>query len=320
MMKKQLLTISEGLFWMPLNNRFTIRVPASTANLGPGFDSIGLALDLYLALEVERSEKWEFLTSIKELKQFPDDDQHFICQVANQVAQKYGRDLSPCKVKMDSDIPLARGLGSSAAAIVAGIELADYVGNIGLTKQEKLLFATELEGHPDNVGASLYGGLVIGCYQKQEVDLLSFSTISFEIVVVIPEEILLTKDSREVLPAAFSREEAIQASSTANLLVAALLSQNWELAGKMMERDLFHQPYRKPLVKKYREIEEFAKCNGAFGVALSGAGPTLICFTEKGKGEQLAAALKPEFPTMTVKQLNVEDNGSRICELERFAK
>jgi homoserine kinase len=305
---------------MPLTNRFTIRVPASTANLGPGFDSIGLALNLYLTLEVESSKKWEFTTTNYELKQFPNDEHHFVCQVAFKTANKYGKELTPCKVKIASEIPLARGLGSSAAAIIAGIELADYVGKLGLTKEEKLLVATELEGHPDNVGASLYGGLVIGCYQQEEVDLLSFSNISFEVVVIIPEEILLTKDSRAILPTSFSSEEAIQASSTANLLVAALLSQNWALAGKMMERDLFHQPYRKPLVQNYLKIEEFAKANGAFGVALSGAGPTLICFTEKGKGQQLAAALKPKYPTMTVKQLNVEDNGSHVCELERFTK
>ena len=319
MMKKQLLSIFKGLYGMPLNNRFVIKVPASTANLGPGFDSIGLALDIYLTLEVEPSEKWEFYSTTEELKQFPTDEQHFICQVAFQVADKYHTQLAPCKVKMDSEIPLARGLGSSAAAIVAGIELADYVGKIGLTKQEKLLFATELEGHPDNVGASLYGGLVIGCYQQQEVDLLSFSDISFEVVVVIPEDILLTKDSRDILPTTLSRQEAIQASATANLLVAALFSQNWQLAGKMMEQDLFHQPYRKPLVKKYEEIEEFAKANGAFGVALSGAGPTVICFTEKGKGQMLADALKPEFPTTSIKQLNVEDNGSHYYKLGNYA-
>lgn len=305
---------------MPLNNRFMIRVPASTANLGPGFDSIGLALDLYLTLEVETSERWEFHSNTNELKQFPSDENHFICQVALKVAERYGKVLTPCKVIMDSDIPLARGLGSSAAAIVAGIDLADYVANIGLTKQDKLLLATELEGHPDNVGASIYGGLVIGCYQQKEVDLLSFYDFAFEVVVVIPEEILLTKVSRQVLPAAFPRSEAIQASATANLLIAALLSQNWVLAGKMMAQDLFHQLYRKPLINHYEEIEKIALAEGAFGVAISGAGPTVICFAEKGKGEQLENALRPEFPTMTVKRLNVEDRGSHLCELEKFAK
>ena len=305
---------------MTLNDRFLIKVPASTANLGPGFDSMGLAVDLYLSLEVEKSVKWEITSTSSELMNFPTDETHFICQIAIQTAAKYGIDLEPCKITVGSDIPLARGLGSSAAAIIAGIELADTVGKIGLTQQEKLLIATEIEGHPDNVGASLFGGLVIGSYKQNEVDMISISNISFEMVAVIPNEILLTKDSRGVLPSEFSREGAIQASSTANLLVAALLTQNWKLAGKMMAQDLFHQPYRKPLINAYQEIEEMAKSLGAFGVALSGAGPTVLCFIEKGKGKQLEQGLKSEFSTMTTKVLTIDYIGSSVKTVERFVK
>lgn len=305
---------------MTQNDRFAIKVPASTANLGPGFDSMGLAVDLYLTLDVEKSEKWEIQSESEELMAFPKDETHFIIQIAIKTAANYGIDLHPCKIKVDSDIPLARGLGSSAAAIVAGIELADSVGSIGLTQQEKLLIATEVEGHPDNVGASLYGGLVIGSYQQNEVDMLSISNISFEMVAVIPDEILLTKDSRGVLPTEFSRESAIQASSTANLLVGALLTQNWKLAGKMMEQDLFHQPYRKPLINAYQEIEEMAKSLGAFGVALSGAGPTVLCFTEKGKGKHVEKGLRSEFSTMSTKILAIDYIGSSVKTVERFVK
>ncbi|MCD4838972.1 homoserine kinase [Neobacillus sedimentimangrovi] len=305
---------------MPPSNRFVIKVPASTANLGPGFDSIGAALNLYLTLEVEENEKWEVTSSNLELKDLPGDEQHFVVQVALQTAEKYGKILSPCKVKMNSEIPLARGLGSSASAIVAGIELADQIGNLGLTKQEKLLVATEMEGHPDNVGASLYGGLVIGCYQKGEVAMMSFTNLPIEMVAVIPHEILLTKDSRNVLPGQFSMNEAIIASSTANVLVASLLSQNWELVGKMMERDRFHQPYRKPLIPIYDEIEAFAKANGAFGVALSGAGPTVLCFIEKGKGDSLVSSLQKTFSNMMVKLLHLDYDGSKVREAEEFVR
>ena len=294
---------------MTLDNRILIKVPASSANLGPGFDSIGIAVDLYLTLEVEQSKQWEFIAQTTELSQFPSDEQNYICQVALQVAAKYGKTLAPCKVKIDSEIPLARGLGSSASAIVAAIELADFVGNLGLETREKLLLATELEGHPDNVGASLYGGLVVGCYQQNEVDLVSLPNLGFEMVAVIPKETLLTKDSRGVLPEVLPYSEAIQASATANLLVGALLSQNWELAGKMMESDLFHQPYRKPLIPFYSDVEAAAKANGAFGVALSGAGPTMLCFAEKGKGSKLAESLQQTFSAMSVKLLNIDDTG-----------
>jgi homoserine kinase len=305
---------------MPLNKRVKITVPASTANLGPGFDSMGLALDLYLTLEAKSSHRWEFYSDDEELKELPNDEQHFIAQIALKTAEKYGKELPPCRVVMKSEIPLARGLGSSASAIVAGIELADVFANLELTKHDKLLLATGIEGHPDNVGASLYGGLVVGCYDYNEVDILSFSDLAMEAVAVIPKEILLTKDSRGVLPDAFSRKEAVQASATANLLVAALLSRNWEAAGKMMERDLFHQPYRKPLIPFYQEIQQFAKENGAFGVALSGAGPTLLCFTEKGHGEPLAAQMQTVFRDMTTKTLNIDNLGSSVQEVEKSVK
>ncbi|WP_066371980.1 homoserine kinase [Neobacillus fumarioli] len=301
---------------MPLNNRWVIKVPASSANLGPGFDSIGIALDLYLTLEVERSDRWEFHSTSAELKDLPADEQHFIAQVALKTAEKYGKVLSPCKVLVESEIPLGRGLGSSASAILAGIELADIAGRLGLTRKDKLEFATELEGHPDNVGASLYGGLVIGCYQENEVDMLSFHDLPFEAVVAIPKEVLLTKDSRGVLPISLSQSDAIQASSTANLLVAALLSGNWKLAGKMMERDRFHQPYRKPLIPFYSEIENAAKESGAFGVALSGAGPSIICFTEKGQGHKLTQTLQNSFPELTMKCLKIDCSGSQVFEVE----
>ncbi|MFP7297467.1 homoserine kinase [Neobacillus niacini] len=297
------------------DGKFVIQVPASSANLGPGFDSIGIALDLFLNLEVVKSEKWECYSTSDELKNLPSDEQHFIIQIALQTASKYNRELQPCKIKVESDIPLARGLGSSASAIIAGIELADYIGELGLSKEEKLLLATEIEGHPDNVGASLYGGLVIGSYQPGEVDVVSISDISFELVALIPNESLLTKDSRGVLPMDFSYQDSIRASSIANVLIGALLSRNWELAGKMMEKDIFHQPYRKPLIPFYDDVVKFAKSKGAFGSALSGAGPTVLCFCEEGKGKALAQSLKTAFPDMTAKQLSIDNTGSNVYQL-----
>jgi homoserine kinase len=299
------------------NERFLIKVPASSANLGPGFDSVGIAVDLFLTLEVELNDKWEIRSLNDELNQFPTDESHFIFQVAMKTAEKYHKTLPACKAVMSSEIPLARGLGSSAAAIIAGIELADLAGELGLTQEEKLEISTEMEGHPDNVGASLYGGLVVGCYQNEQVYLIGFQDISFEMVAMIPEETLLTKVSREVLPTSFKYKEAVQASATSNLLIAALLSENWSLAGKMMKLDLFHQPYRRSLIPFYQEIEEAAKKHGAFGVALSGAGPTVLCFAEKGSGTALADELQKEFKQMEAKVVKIENSGSRVCRMEK---
>jgi homoserine kinase len=293
-------------------NSFFIKVPASTANLGPGFDSMGLALSLYLTLEVTPSDFWEFTSSSPELQGLPTDESHFICQVAKQVSKRYECPLLPCTVKMTSDIPLARGLGSSAAAIVAGIELANQVGGLQLSKHEKLQIATELEGHPDNVGASLFGGLVVGSYLESEVQLLSFSKLHFEVIAFIPKSTLLTMESRQVLPETFPFKTAVEASSLANLLIASLLSENWQMAGRMMEKDLFHQPYRKKLIMSYEELERSAKENGAFGVALSGAGPTMVAFVEKDRGAQLKEVLQSSFIDWDIRSLSIDRKGSYV--------
>lgn len=295
-----------------MNRSFTIKVPGSTANLGPGFDSVGLALGRYLTLEVSPSETFEILSSTPELQRLPKDKTHFIFQIAEQVSRKKGRSLSTCSVKMESEIPLARGLGSSAAAIVAGIELANHLGELSLTLQEKLQIATEMEGHPDNVGASLYGGLVVGSFFQQDVQLVSFKELEFEVVAFIPTRTLLTQESRQVLPGVLSFKEAVEASSLGNLLIAALLSKNWKTAGLMMERDLFHQPYRRGLIKEYDRLEQAAKENGAFGVALSGAGPSILAFAEKGYGESIYHSLAGLFPDQIISFLPIDLRGSYV--------
>jgi homoserine kinase len=293
-------------------NSFVIKVPASSANLGPGFDSIGLAIGLYVTLEVSPSSSWEITTASPELCHFPTNQSHPIFQIANEISIRFNKSLPPCKINMNSEIPLARGLGSSAAAIVAAIELANYMCELNLSKQEKLKLATEFEGHLDNVGASIYGGLVIGSYLKSEVDLLSINELNFDLVAYIPEEILLTKESRQVLPAVLSFKEAVEASSLANVLVASLLSGNWQLAGKMMEKDLFHQPYRKSLIDFYSDFERIAKANGAFGVALSGAGPTVLAFVEKPHRSQLVSKLSEVFTDKRIRHLEIDFLGSGV--------
>jgi homoserine kinase len=295
-----------------MHNSFSIKVPASSANLGPGFDSLGIALSLYLLLEVEPSDDWQFTSSSPELKDLPTGESHFICQVVKRVSEQFGLFLTPCRVKMESNIPLARGLGSSAAAIVAGIELANQLGNLKLSKQDKLQIATDLEGHPDNVGASLFGGLVVGSYVNNHVELLSFSALNFEVVAFIPTNTLLTKESRQVLPDVLPFNVAVEASSLGNLLVASLLSENWKLAGEMMSKDIFHQPFRKSLIPFYEDIERIAKENGAFGVALSGAGPTVLAFVEKGRGTKLISVLKGIFMEMDIKLLSIDGKGSYV--------
>ncbi|WP_077214473.1 homoserine kinase [Bacillus dakarensis] len=295
----------------------TIQVPGSTANLGPGFDSIGLAVNRYLRLEVEKAETWELVMLSEELNVFPKDESNFIIQVAISTAAKHGKTLPSCKIKMESDIPLTRGLGSSAAAIIAGIELADAAAQLNLSKEEKFQIASKMEGHPDNVGASLYGGLVIGSLQEDEVFAVVNNLLQFDLVTVIPTEELLTKESRNVLPNELPFAEAVKAGSIGNVMVAALLSGDYRLAGKMMRKDLYHQPYRRKLVPHLEGIEELAYEEGAYGVALSGAGPTVICFCESGHGQVLLEKLKAADPGMEYTCLQIDQAGSQVTVQKR---
>ncbi|TYS42319.1 homoserine kinase [Bacillus infantis] len=290
----------------------TIRVPASTANLGPGFDSVGLALSLYLTVEAELSGQWEVVPESSCLEGFPRDSRHLIVQAAKKAAEHYSADLPPCILRVKSDIPLARGLGSSGAAIVAGIELADSLCGLELSLHEKLSIAGRMEGHPDNVGASLFGGLVIGYQTGEEVLAAAFHHLGFEVLAVVPQEELLTKESRGALPASMTHQESVQAGAAANLLIAALLQGNYELAGKMMQKDLYHQPYRRELVPHLAMIEEKAAAIGVMGTALSGAGPSVVCFIAPEKGDEAAEALSRMLPQMDVLRLAIDQKGSTV--------
>lgn len=291
---------------------FVIKVPGSSANLGPGFDSIGIAVNLYLTITAEKSDVWEVVPQSKELEVFPTDETNFICMMAIQTASLYDKKMPPCRLKVASDIPLARGLGSSASAIVAGIELADCICQLNLSKNEKLAIASKMEGHPDNVGASIFGGLFIGYQNDDEIDMSVISDVSFDLVVVVPKEVLLTKASRNVLPDQLPFAEAVKAGAVANLLVASLLTRDFQLAGKMMKSDRYHQPYRRKLVPHFEKIEEIALNQGAFGAALSGAGPSILCFAETGYGGKLAGVLKENFPEMEVLELKIDRVGSVV--------
>lgn len=288
----------------------SIKVPASSANLGPGFDSLGVALNLYLILQAERSENWEVYPLSNSLMDFPFDEKNFICQVAIKTALMYKQEMPPLKVSIKSDIPLARGLGSSAAAIVAGVEMADLFCGLKLSRREKLQIASKLEGHPDNVGACLYGGFIVGSQIGDEVNLTVLDRVQFDPVLVVPHEELLTETSRDVLPSVIDFPRAIQASAICNQLLAALMTQQWELAGRMMSADLFHQPYRKPLVPFFDEVQEKAIQSGAFGAALSGAGPSILCLAEPGKGKAVTEGLRHKLAGMEVFSLKIDHEGS----------
>lgn len=292
---------------------FKISVPASSGNVGPGFDSMGLAVNLYLTLEVTPQENWEF-TSPSTPTDLPFEE-HFIYRIAKDVADKYEVSLSPCRVVETSSIPLARGLGSSASAVVAGIEIANQLCGLELTGKEKLAIATDIEGHPDNVAPALFGGLVISTLIDDEIDWIRVDDLDVSFVVFIPEVELKTSDSRDVLPAKFSNAEAALASGISNLVVAALLSGKYNLAGKMMEKDRFHEPYRKSMIPNYDFIKAEARSAGAYGTILSGAGPTMLSFVAPGDSERFAENFRVLLPDYRVEVFEMDGVGLRVEQI-----
>ncbi|MGG0186479.1 homoserine kinase [Bacillus rhizoplanae] len=290
---------------------FTIRVPASTANLGPGFDSIGLAVSKYLTVDVFSHYRWECKAKTPLLQGVPEDENNLLIETARGIAARYNKELPYCSLYLDSDIPLARGLGSSASAIIAGIELADQLCDLHLSSREKLLIATEIEGHIDNVGAALYGGLIIGTYDGKDIAFLSQPIHDVELVAVIPSYELKTVHARDVLPSKLSYMDGIRGSGVANVLVAALCKEDWVLAGEMMKQDVFHEPYRKQLVPELQTLHELEHEN-VYGVSLSGAGPTVLCYVKKGSADEVKIWLQSIFSHCVVETLQVVNEGVHI--------
>lgn len=275
---------------------FSVTVPASTANLGPGFDSIGLALDLHLTVEVLRAAEWSIEYKQKDYHSFSNPTDNLIIATAKKTAAQAGRELPTAKLIIDTAIPLGRGLGSSASAIVAGIEIADRLLNLELAAHEKMKMASKLEGHPDNATASFLGGLTISYFEEEELEILHIPKVEIGVIILVPPEQFLTAEARNLLPDHLDYPVAIKGSAAGNVLSAALVKGDWVKAGKMMERDLFHEPFRKSRFVDFEAIQKAARTYGAFGTAISGAGPSLFIAVPKGKEEAIAAKLKSSFP------------------------
>lgn len=291
-------------------SKWQITVPGSTANLGPGFDSIGLGLSLYLNLTVSLADEWSFTHIGDNVPTDTTVENHLIYQIARDVAAKFNHELPACHVEMTSELPLARGLGSSAAAIVGAIELANLVCNLNLSVQDKLNISSQIEGHPDNATASVLGGLTVSAMDENGiVDTMHVREVDAAFVVYIPDVELKTAEARGVLPEQFDRAYAVLASANANMLAAALIAGDLERMGRYMEKDLFHEPFRAQLIPAFDDIHTAAKQHGAYGTALSGAGPTLISLVPSAIAEQFVKAMSQQFPTHKIILTKADTNG-----------
>ncbi|WP_293912561.1 homoserine kinase [Deinococcus sp.] len=257
---------------------FVVRSPASSANLGPGFDSLGLSVPLYTTLCVTPQTVTEVVPLGPDLEDTPADESNYVYRAMLLTARRAGLKLPPARIEITTQVPLARGLGSSAAALVAGIVAANELLGRPLSDAALLDVAAREEGHPDNVAPALYGGIVIATLDKLGTHHVRLDPPAhLGVTVLIPDFELSTVKARAVLPTEYSRADAVHALSHAALLAAALATGRLDLLQHAMQ-DYIHQIWRAPLVPGLSDILESAHQHGALGAALSGAGPTVLCF------------------------------------------
>lgn len=265
-----------------MNNSFVkVTIPASTANLGPGFDALGMAFQLYSVVEMAISDETTIELVGKELQETPADKSNLLYQVAAGLFKEAGLSVPELFIRAASDAPLTRGLGSSAAAIVGALVAANQLAGEPFTRDQLFAKASQMEGHPDNVGASMFGGIVVATMPDQEGAAVPYVKLpvpqDLQTLVVIPEFPLSTEKARKVLPQVYSKQDVVYNVGHSSLLVAALAQGRLDLMGQAMA-DRLHQPYRAELVPGLKDILDQATQHGAAGAALSGAGPTILCF------------------------------------------
>jgi homoserine kinase len=259
-----------------------VRVPASSANLGPGFDALGLGLDLYLECRFRAANELKIRATGRDSAQISCEADNLIWQTALRVAEDVGRKMPPIELVIANDIPLGKGLGSSAAALTAGVVIASEVLGLNWDEYRVLDEAARIEGHPDNVAACVLGAIVAsavdseGHAQAVRLDLHPH----YGVAVVVPDFALSTSKAREVLPQTYSRADAVFNVQRSALLIVALATGTTTAFPTALE-DRLHQPYRFPLVPGLEEISKL-RVPGLLGCALSGAGPSILVFHERG--------------------------------------
>jgi len=292
-------------------NTVRIKVPASTSNLGSGFDTLGLAVTLYNRVRVTTSEK----TGVKIASHIAEEDRAAAASVVEKAAGEFfcraGQTAFGIEVHWEGDIPVARGLGYSATArlgVIAGLnELAGSKWN----RQQLLELVTALEGHPDNASPAIFGGFTVSGMVGPTVRCLRFRVSSkLRLVTLIPHFKVSTEKARSFLPEILPRVDAVHALNRAAIITAAFAYEDYEALRGLFD-DRVHQPYREPLIPQMSRVIRAGETAGALGGFLSGSGSAVICLALQ-QPEAVAAAMQQELPDSETKILAVDNHGFEI--------
>ena len=276
-----------------------IRVPATSANMGPGFDSIGIAVELYNHIWVE--EQTEGLTIEVKRKQaipVPTDEKNLIYETMKYFYDQKGLKMPGVRIVQEDHIPMVRGLGSSAACIVGGLFAANALAGNICDKDELAQMAAQLEGHPDNSNPAIYGSMVVGAQDAEKMNYVRLELPDDLIfATMVPDFPVSTADARGVLPDSYTRKDMVFNASRAALLVASMMTGKYENFDMAME-DCVHQPYRAQLIPGMHEIFKHAKEFGAVASYLSGAGSTLMAMVTKDQAEEFERKMSAYLGTL----------------------
>ncbi len=289
-----------------------VRVPASSANLGPGFDCFGLAWQLYNEMEFLPASELKISGCPEKFQ----NENNLAYRAYLTTLEAAGLPPEPVEIRfLSTYIPVCRGLGSSSALIAGGVLAANELHGLGLSPDKLLLIAAQAEGHPDNVAPALRGGLTVSSMENGRVLSASFPlSDKLHFAVLVPDFELSTELARSVLPAQLSRQDAIFNVSRAALLLKALETGDAALLPVALQ-DRIHEPYRTPLIPGYDRARELALNLGAAGLCISGAGSTLLCFASgEDFAPRMAAAVAEEFPSWRVLPVLPEREGAAVID------
>ena len=291
-----------------------IRIPASTSNLGPGFDCLGMAVRLYNRITAQEidSDRVEISVSGEGAGVVSTGDDNLVWHSMCRLFREVGYVHRGIRLHLENDVPVARGLGSSAAARVGGLMAAKILCGTDLSDRDILDMACELEGHPDNAAAALTGGLVVSSVRDGHVECVRIDPpTGIVAVLAVPSFELPTEKARRVLPDTISLTDAVHNIGCVALLTAAFATGAFDTIRSAME-DRVHQPYRAPLIPGMQRVFDAARRAGALGAAISGAGPTILALTDADPeriGESMCAAWKEQEIASRILVLDIEPQG-----------